>query len=219
MCRPRHSRRPGATRVGAPGTIAAASSKNETLARVQCAQERWGQAEHADTSRSRFGIAAPARPTALRRRPAEDRRPTRAASGSGARSIAATARGSGAPSPANRAEVPVQPRGQRAGGECLGRRKGVIRFVSWPKWRNGRRSGFKIRRPYGREGSSPSFGTLTRRRARAPNGPRPDRERARAVTARRFSAPPDRASVPSNARSRSDGAQFAARCTPSRLVK
>jgi len=28
-----------------------------------------------------------------------------------------------------------------------------------PKWRNGRRSGFKIRRPKGREGSSPSFGT------------------------------------------------------------
>ena len=29
----------------------------------------------------------------------------------------------------------------------------------WPKWRNGRRSGLKIRRPKGREGSSPSFGT------------------------------------------------------------
>ena len=28
-----------------------------------------------------------------------------------------------------------------------------------PKWRNGRRSGLKIRRPKGREGSSPSFGT------------------------------------------------------------
>ena len=28
-----------------------------------------------------------------------------------------------------------------------------------PEWRNGKRSGFKIRRPYGLEGSSPSSGT------------------------------------------------------------
>ena len=32
--------------------------------------------------------------------------------------------------------------------------------TSKPKWRNGRRSGFKIRRSKGREGSSPSFGTI-----------------------------------------------------------
>ena len=30
---------------------------------------------------------------------------------------------------------------------------------SKPEWRNGKRSGFKIRRPYGLEGSSPSPGT------------------------------------------------------------
>ena len=33
------------------------------------------------------------------------------------------------------------------------------RTPEMPKWRNGRRSGFKIRRPKGREGSTPSFGT------------------------------------------------------------
>src|SRR5258708_1137444 len=33
------------------------------------------------------------------------------------------------------------------------------RTLREPKWRNGRRSGLKIRRPRGREGSSPSFGT------------------------------------------------------------
>src|SRR5580658_8452793 len=51
-----------------------------------------------------------------------------------------------------------------------------------PKWRNGRRSGLKIRRPKGHEGSSPSFGTQRLRRfvpkegalgARAPAGREP----------------------------------------------
>jgi|GEM_PF-893723 hypothetical protein len=44
--------------------------------------------------------------------------------------------------------------------------------IGMPKWRNGRRSGFKIRRPKGREGSTPSFGTKNTRVSRllaAPN--------------------------------------------------
>jgi hypothetical protein len=45
------------------------------------------------------------------------------------------------------------------GRACAHGASSVLRRAEKPKWRNGRRSGFKIRRPEGREGSSPSFGT------------------------------------------------------------
>src|SRR5271155_3068480 len=44
-------------------------------------------------------------------------------------------------------------------GDLANRVQKFQRPLNMPKWRNGRRSGFKIRRPKGREGSSPSFGT------------------------------------------------------------
>ena len=47
--------------------------------------------------------------------------------------------------------------------DCLGRGDVADVGARRPKWRNGRRSGFKIRRPIGREGSSPSFGTESTR--------------------------------------------------------
>ena len=61
----------------------------------------------------------------------------------------------------------LTPRGL-AWGERIWRCRAVARHApsranGEPKWRNGRRSGLKIRRPKGREGSSPSFGTTAQR--------------------------------------------------------
>ncbi len=54
----------------------------------------------------------------------------------------------------------------------------MSRTSGWPKWRNGRRSGLKIRRPKGREGSSPSFGTRHLRCLVPQEGARGARSRA-----------------------------------------
>ena len=54
----------------------------------------------------------------------------------------------------------------------------VISAELWPKWRNGRRDGFKIRYSQECEGSSPSFGTQNRESNSRHHGPRRSRRHA-----------------------------------------
>ncbi len=58
------------------------------------------------------------------------------------------------------AKRPPPPRALSSIAHKLDRPLYAYNDVIEPKWRNGRRSGLKIRRPKGREGSSPSFGTF-----------------------------------------------------------